>query len=398
MKNSALLAVIVWMSALAPSALAQTSADRRIDAIVLDSQGLPIVSAQVTALLPAGNLSRTVTSANERFTIECSRRASTPLRVSAPGFQRQDVSVDLTTQTSQTVEVRLRAAGPTEQVIVTATRSEQLIADVPASINVVTQRADRAVSRRRRGRRAAADTDVQPVSPHQQHRVASDRTGRVAARSGAERREPHARAARSGAVQRSIRRVGVLDARAADGHRAHRGRRRQYLESLRQLRDGRRDQHRHESCEPRTIIFKPQYGNRGTPKMDLFASDVWGKLGVTFNATGFDTDGYTIVAEEERGPIDIEANVEYRTANVKLDYNPTDRVNVFFRGGVFDEERENGKIDKRGERHQLEVRQRRRGVAAGGRQQHRRAAVFRRRRFFQSTFRGAGARRRRAAR
>jgi outer membrane receptor protein involved in Fe transport len=137
MKNSALLAVIVWMSALVPSALAQTSADRRIEAIVLDSQGLPIVNAQVTALLPAGNLSRTITSANERFTIESLTPGLYTLRVSAPGFQRQDVSVDLTTETSQSIEVRLRAAGPTEQVIVTATRSEQLIADVPASVNVV---------------------------------------------------------------------------------------------------------------------------------------------------------------------------------------------------------------------------------------------------------------------
>src|SRR5688572_19691960 len=136
MKNSAVLAVIVWLSALAPSALAQTTADRRIEAIVLDSQGLPIVNAQVTALLPAGNLSRTITSANERFTIESLTPGLYTLRVSAPGFQRQDVSVDLTTQTSQTLEVRLRAAGPTEQVIVTATRSEQLIADVPASVNV----------------------------------------------------------------------------------------------------------------------------------------------------------------------------------------------------------------------------------------------------------------------
>ena len=46
---------------------------------------------------------------------------------------------------------------------------------------------------------------------------------------------------------------------------------------------------------PRTLIFKPQYGNRSTPKMDLFASDVWGKFGVTFDATSLQTDGYVIV-------------------------------------------------------------------------------------------------------
>ena len=43
---------------------------------------------------------------------------------------------------------------------------------------------------------------------------------------------------------------------------------------------------------PRTLIFKPQYGNRSTPKMDLFASHVWGRFGVTFDATTLHTDGY----------------------------------------------------------------------------------------------------------
>src|SRR5215207_9322896 len=138
MKNSAVLAFVVWMAALAYPALAQTPSDRRIDATILDSQGLPLVGAHVTAILPAGNLSRTAASSTERFSIEGLAPGIYTLRVTAPGFQRQDVSVDLTAQTSQTVEVRLRAAGPTEQVVVTATRSEQRIVDVPASVNVVT--------------------------------------------------------------------------------------------------------------------------------------------------------------------------------------------------------------------------------------------------------------------
>ena len=78
--------------------------------------------------------------------------------------------------------------------------------------------------------------------------------------------------------------------------------------------------------------------------MDLFASDVWGKFGVTFDATSLQTDGYVIVAEEERGAIDNEANVEYQNFSTKLDYNPTDRVNLFVRAGMFDEDRNNGKI------------------------------------------------------
>ena len=132
--------MVVWLTAIASPAIAQTPAAdlRRLDATVLDAQGLPIVGAQVTATLPAGNLSRTASSSSERFTLEGLTPGVYTLRIFAAGFQMQEIQVDLTTQSTQTVEVRLRPAGITEQMVVTATRSEQRVADVPASINVVT--------------------------------------------------------------------------------------------------------------------------------------------------------------------------------------------------------------------------------------------------------------------
>ena len=111
------------------------------------------------------------------------------------------------------------------------------------------QRADRAISRGRRRRRAAAGADVQPVPADQQHRGEPDGAGRLAARHRAERREPHARAARRRSVQRSVRRLGLLDARADDERRAHRDHRRRHLEPVRQLRDGRGHQHRDEPSD-----------------------------------------------------------------------------------------------------------------------------------------------------
>ena len=78
--------------------------------------------------------------------------------------------------------------------------------------------------------------------------------------------------------------------------------------------------------------------------MDLFASDVWGKLGADVRRDDAEYRRLRIVAEEERGAIDNEADVAYQNVSGKLDYNPTDRVNLFFRAGVFDEERNNGKI------------------------------------------------------
>ena len=57
----------------------------------------------------------------------------------------------------------------------------------------------------------------------------------------------------------------------------------------------------------RTMELRSQYGSRDSPKVDLTASDVWGKLGVVVNGSAFRTDGYPIVAEAERGAVDNNA-------------------------------------------------------------------------------------------
>jgi outer membrane receptor protein involved in Fe transport len=93
----------------------------------------------------------------------------------------------------------------------------------------------------------------------------------------------------------------------------------------------------------RTFELKSQYGTRNSPKMDFLGSHVWGNLGVSVDGNVFNTDGYPIVREGERGLVDNNAAVQFWNLNVKLDYTPTERVRAFFRAGYFDERRDNGK-------------------------------------------------------
>jgi outer membrane receptor protein involved in Fe transport len=93
----------------------------------------------------------------------------------------------------------------------------------------------------------------------------------------------------------------------------------------------------------RTLEASTQFGNLNTPKFDLRASDVWGRLGVVVEGTAFDTDGYPIVAASERGAVDTKAAVKFGNASVRLQYDVNDRVQAFFQGGYFHEKRENGK-------------------------------------------------------
>ena len=71
---------------------------------------------------------------------------------------------------------------------------------------------------------------------------------------------------------------------------------------------------------PATVELRAQYGNRRSPKADFFASDVWGKVGVAVEGSAFGTDGFPIVRQDERGPIDTKATVDFRTLNGKIDY------------------------------------------------------------------------------
>ena len=100
----------------------------------------------------------------------------------------------------------------------------------------------------------------------------------------------------------------------------------------------------------RTVEFKTLYGSRSTPKLEFRGSDVWGRLGVTVDGMAFDTDGYLNVVQSERRPtdstppgVDNKVASTFHNFNVKAEYAASDRVQIFGRVGYFKEERENGK-------------------------------------------------------
>ena len=118
--------------------------------------------------------------------------------------------------------------------------------------------------------------------------------------------------------------------------------------------------------------MRAQYGNLDSPKVDFFASDVWGKVGVAVDGSAFDTDGFPIVAEASAGKVDNNATVNFAQPNGQGRLPGRRRgSNVFVRGGYFREDRDNGKmstIDGTEEANdtQVDVGERRRAGAAAG--------------------------------
>ena len=109
----------------------------------------------------------------------------------------------------------------------------------------------------------------------------------------------------------------------------------------------------------RTIELKPQYGSHNSPKFDFFASDRWNKVAAAVEGSFLNTDGFPIVAPIERGPIDNNADVEYKNITGKLEFTPSDRIQSFFRAGYFTESRDQ-RQGRRGERHEVDDAERRR--------------------------------------
>src|SRR5262245_56429859 len=110
--------------------------DRYVEGTVLDPQGLPISGAHIT-LLQQGAVRKSTLSTAEKFRINALAAGVYEVRVEAGGFDTKSVTVDLQNQPSASLEVRLDPGRIEQQVVVTATRSEQRMGDVPASVNVL---------------------------------------------------------------------------------------------------------------------------------------------------------------------------------------------------------------------------------------------------------------------
>lgn len=94
--------------------------------------------------------------------------------------------------------------------------------------------------------------------------------------------------------------------------------------------------------ESRTAALRAYGGSRGSANAEAFGSHTLGPLAASLGGSFFRTDGYNLVREEQRGPVDIEAASRHRTANWRLEYSPSPGFTLFQNGRVFAEDRENG--------------------------------------------------------
>jgi outer membrane receptor protein involved in Fe transport len=97
-----------------------------------------------------------------------------------------------------------------------------------------------------------------------------------------------------------------------------------------------------EKPQKRTIRFTGEGGSQGTVNLDLYASDLVGPVGLAVEGNYFKTDGYKVVREDQRGAIDINADSEHKLFSGKLEYSLSPTAALYLHGSAFTEDRSNG--------------------------------------------------------
>jgi outer membrane receptor protein involved in Fe transport len=310
-----------------------------VTGVVKDTSGAVVAGASVIVHAASGAEQRTVTGPDGRFTVEAPGDDITVI-VRAGGFAEKSEHVG----SAPTADIVLSPAAIAETVTVTPTRTEQRSGAVPASVSVLTSediRSSPALVADDVLRQIPTFSLFRRTSSLSSHPTAQGVSLRGIGPSGVSRtlvlvdgtpfNDPFGGWVYWTRVPLAdTDRVEIVDGSGSSlyGNYAMGG--------VINIMGNRPSRH--------TIDFKTQYGNHDSPKQDLFASDVWGRVGFIVNASMFDTDGFPIVAASEKGLIDNNATVKFRNINAKLDYRASDRLNAFFRTGYFTEDRGNGKV------------------------------------------------------
>ncbi|MFY9804959.1 MAG: TonB-dependent receptor [Candidatus Acidiferrales bacterium] len=333
---------LLWL--LLSSALQAQNA--RVEGIVRDASGASLPGAQVELHAKSFTASE-VADAEGAFVFESVPGSSGTLIVTAKGFQPATVRWTASSETPAHVEITLAAESLNQKVEVTANRAATLITDVPVS-DVQLTREDLQDTPA-----LTLDDDLRQVPGFSLYRRSSSRVANPTTQGVSLRGLGANGSSRALVLQDGIPlndpfggwvywdRVPAES--VADVEIAQEGASSLYgSDAL-----GGVVQFVSRPAEPAGISLETSYGNQNTPDLSLWAGGEKGKWESTFAGEVFHTDGYVLVPEADRGPVDTKAGSEHGTADLMVGRKIGEKSEVFARGWYLDETRGNGTVLQR---------------------------------------------------
>ena len=311
-----------------------------ISGVVQDATGAAIQGAQVT-FSTAGSSQTTTTNAEGRFSFSVASGASGTLRVTANGFAPAERDWAASAEGVSLTFV-LRGVAQGERVVVSATRSEMKLSDVPGSAVELSPEDINANAG------LTLDDVLRQVPGFSLFRRSSSRVANPTTQGVSLRGLGASGPSRALALEDGVPLVDPFGGWVFWDQVP-----RVELASVEVFRGGESNLYGSDALggvihmltrvptEP-TFSIDTSYGTENTP--DLSA---WGgaKISRWDFESGVDmsrTDGYTLLPPSERGLVDTDANSKHATVDAGVGYQISDTGRVFMRGTFFDESRSNG--------------------------------------------------------
>ena len=320
--------------------VSQPQSVKKVEVVVTDQNGAPISGAEVTFAGQSATVTR-ATDGEGKFTIEAQGETAM-MTIRAPGFEPVSRVWNAADRDSARLKITLLAERLSEQMTVTASRTEARVSDTAASVAVLSAEdlsttaaltLDDALRQipgfsllRRSGSRTANPT-AQGVSFRGVGPSGASRA--VVLEDGVPINDPFGGYVYWGRVPReAVSRIEVVQGGGSSlyGTDALGG----VVNII--TRDTRQT----------ALSFETSYGNQQTPDFSLFTGGSLFNWAAQLSAEAFHTDGYVLVDEDERGLIDTKAGSEHKTLDLTIERLFADTGRVFLRGSLFDESRENG--------------------------------------------------------
>jgi outer membrane receptor protein involved in Fe transport len=313
----------------------------RVEGVVRDSSGGSVPGAQVE-LHAQSFAASTITDAAGAFAFQNVQEPSGTLTVTANGFQSSTAQWTWSPGAPAHVEITLTASLLNQRVEVTAHRASTLLIDVPISDIQLTREELQDTPA------LTLDDDLRQVPGFSLFRRSSSRTANPTTQGVSLRGLGANGASRALVLQDGIplndpfggwvywdrvpaESIAAIEI-AQEGASSLYG-----SDAL-----GGVVQFVSRPAEPAGVSLETSYGNQNTPDLSLWAGGEKGRWESTFSGEVFHTDGYILVPEADRGPVDTKAGSEHGTADLMVGRKIGEKSEIFARGWYLDETRGNG--------------------------------------------------------